>query len=654
MVDMVEEMIMDSDNNESSVLVPLVDGMSVDETSHTSSSAVQSDPSSSNNNTTDDDQPQSERQRRRDEVLEQLSTAIKKGYSSKAIYLFRLARDEKFLLTKKVITNLFYVVSEKDPLGAHEVLQYYNSHPSHNNNNNNNGADPTIQPKVVSMYKRMCKAVGLLRPLLYPDPSYGQMIVESLMEEIGNMPDDVKMELYPILVVTLISQRCSPLGPYAGMIYDTMAQNGYPMKLGWLVLLLSMSKYNRQEDLPYHDVLGRLVAMGGQPHPMCSIPAIVNMFPYTDADQMCLALSAWLDFEADQKSLQYRLLHGEYGPNGEYNNNNNNNHRTIDTIDDGSVVFFPFEDRKLDLATLEMISMGAARAGSSKLILLVWDILEHCEYTPTETIYENTIIAFVTDEKGVGIQQAFTAMEAMKEDGYPISRALIRSCSTLMRSQVETIDNALQVLLDDQDVLVGRGKTIGRSLMSLESLNVVMSSYAERGDTERTMSILDIMKENGIQPNDDSYSFAIESLGKEVYRRKKRDDTSFLYKSLEIVNTILTMMEDSGVSPSSDVIRQYVELLCLTGEVETATSVVESYIADSSTLSRVNSKTIYRVALANAERGDVRRATELASKMSEHIPILHRKIRSKAMRLAALEAMDERHGRSNDSDERSH
>jgi pentatricopeptide repeat protein len=573
------------------------------------------------------DDPRSEWERWRDDTVDRLYVAVKQKQARTAIRLFRQARSADIVLSKKLITNLFYFVAEKDPLAAYEVLHYYYAHHKH------------WGGKVVLMYKRMCWSVRLIRPY-YPPPTQAHELVESLIREIDEMDDCAKKILYPILVVTLGSQKCVSLGPYAGTVYDSMIQNGYPIKVGWLARLLNMSKYNRQEDLPFHDILARIVAMGGQPHPMSSLSAIFNMFPYTDANQMYLALSAWLDFEANQKVLQHQLLQGEYEPNNE-----------DEPIIDGSVVYFPFEERKLDLSTLEMISMGAAKAGSLKLVLLIWDILEHCEYLPTETIYENTVIAFALTEDG--IHQAFTAMESMKEDGFPISRALIRSFSAALRSNLHTIDNAFQGLLDDQAVLGGRGRDIGSNLMSVESLNVLMSSYAERGETERIMSILDIMEDNGIQPNADSFSFAIESLGKDIHRRKKWSDTAFLRRSLENVKTILDTMDDYGVPPSSDVIRHYVELLCLTGEVETATSMVEELIADNSNASSVNSKTIYRVALANAEKGDLRRANELASKMSEYIPILHRKIRSRAMRLAALEVIDERHRRNNDLEESS-
>lgn len=42
-------------------------------------------------------------------------------------------------------------------------------------------------------------------------------------------------------------------------------------------------------------------------------------------------------------------------------------------------------------------------------------------------------------------------------------------------------------------------------LLSLESLNVVLSSYAERGDPDDAVEVLNVMTKNDIEPNADSY-----------------------------------------------------------------------------------------------------------------------------------------------------
>ena len=177
---------------------------------------------------------------------------------------------------------------------------------------------------------------------------------------------------------------------------------GMEMPTGWLNKLLSSSKYNRQEDLPFHDVLARLVSKGVAPHPLTSIPVVHNMFPYTDTPQMKVALQALLDL-----------------------------HSSCDENVDPSSNAALYEQYRMDRSTLEMISTGAAHNGDPALIMLVWEVLETLGYNPTEHLFENTIVAFACDDSGLA--DAFAAVSAMKEAGFDISRPLIRSVSRAIR-----------------------------------------------------------------------------------------------------------------------------------------------------------------------------------------------------------------------------
>ena len=168
-----------------------------------------------------------------------------------------------------------------------------------------------------------------------------------------------------------------------------------------------------------------------------------------------------------------------------------------------------------------------------------------------------------------------------------------------------------------------------------------MSAYAERGDTNQTIGILDTIKELGMTPNGDSYSFAIEGLGKDIHRRKKMEDRAWVHKNIEIAANVLSMMEADGIAPTIDVVRNYVELLCMAGEVSTATSLVQDLLSDGQ-IDSINNKTLYRVALENAHAGDIETAKDLASMTSESIPVLHRKIRSKEQRLLHVKEMVKR------------
>lgn len=99
------------------------------------------------------------------------------------------------------------------------------------------------------------------------------------------------------------------------------------------------------------------------------------------------------------------------------------------------------------------------------------------------------------------------------------------------------------------------------------------------------------------------------------------------------------MMEEKGISPNTHLIRNYVELLCLAGECKTATSLVEDYLSSSDIeiFNTINNTTIHRVASEELRLGDFERAKVLALQMTEYVPALHRKIRSKEERYLYLQ-----------------
>jgi pentatricopeptide repeat protein len=552
-----------------------------------------------------------------DRLNSTLRRSVHRKHLKRSLNLFRESQRNKQILPRATVTDLFFMVSETDPVSAYSILQYYNLHFSHQEQPSSSGKSgggivdlDSRTHKRRSLYKRIVNSIRLLDPQR-DNTRQMHVLVDSLLNEIEAMDDDTKRVLYPKLVVSLVSQRIVTIGPYAHGIYDSFVdRHGSDIKTGWLNRLLSMSRYNRQDDLPFHDVMTRLVRIpGGQLNPESVLPAIQNMFPFTDTEAVCVALRAWLE--------DFRNKQPEYNDeNSEYRHDN-------------ELLQLNPEDL-IDLSTLESVSIGASQGGSSELILLVWDVLETCCYPPTETIYENTVMAFA-NEKG-SLEQAFAAIASMKEDGFEISRPLLRSVSSAIRLNRSLIGRARRMLIEDHENEMA--KLENQRLLSLETINVVLSSYAERGDPKDTVEILDVMTENDIEPNADSYSFVIEALGRDIKRRLKTNDQDYIQRNISIANTVLSMMEGKGMAPNTHVIRNYVELLCLGGEIETATSIVEDYLSstESSVRNTVNNITIYRVASEHVTLGNCERAKALAEKMTERVPALHRRIKSKEQR----------------------
>jgi pentatricopeptide repeat protein len=548
----------------------------------------------------------------------------------KSMFLFRESQRIKQILPRAIVIGLFFMVSESDPQKAYSILQYYNSHYLQQEQQPQTAADGTgkrsggiidldsATNKRRSLYKRMSNSISLLDPRSH-NTRQMHVLVNSFLNEVKEMDADSKRVLYPNLIVSLVSQRIATIGPYAHELYESMVdEHGSGIKAGWLNKLLSLSRYNRQNDVPYHDVMAQLMQIpGGKLIPETVLPAIQNMFPFTDTKAMCVALRAWLeDFRNKYTCGEKNESHSEDRRHGDLS-------RLCNPED------------LVDLSTLENISIGASQAGSSELILLVWDVLEACNYPATETIYENTVMTFA-NEKG-SLKHAFAAMTSMKEDGFLPSRPLLRSVSSSIRLHRALIGRARRMLIEDHQN--GMTKLEYHSLLSLESLNVVLSSYAERGDPRDAVEILELMAEKDIEPNADSFSFVIEALGRDIKKRLKTNDHDYIQRNISIANTVLSMMEGKGEAPNTHVIRNYVELLCLGREIETASSIVEDYLsnADQDVRNTLNNITIYRVASENADVGNFERAKSLAKQMTEYNSALYRRTKSKEQRVLYLQ-----------------
>lgn len=160
------------------------------------------------------------------------------------------------------------------------------------------------------------------------------------------------------------------------------------------------------------------------------------------------------------------------------------------------------------------------------------------------------------------------------------------------------------------------------SHISTSAINTLLSAAAERGDIERAMTIWNEFEDNQLDPTAESFGFAFEALGKHLARRTGKAVESAKSSCLAKADAFLSQMEKVGVLPTQHIVREYVELLCQGGEVETATSVVEEFLEHG----LVSNKTLYRAAIANAEMGQFNVARNLASMSKQPMPFLFKSI----------------------------
>lgn len=156
-----------------------------------------------------------------------------------------------------------------------------------------------------------------------------------------------------------------------------------------------------------------------------------------------------------------------------------------------------------------------------------------------------------------------------------------------------------------------------------------MSGAAERGDVDWVILLLDEFGRNDLQSDAESFSYAFEALGRKLARHQKNDDltTQLVEESIELANSFLNKMDRQGIDPTEPIIRNYVEFLCVSGELRTAYEVVRQCATTNTEDGTaaphlLNTKTVYRAAMANAKAGNLVEARELALAVSEPIPFL--------------------------------
>ena len=163
---------------------------------------------------------------------------------------------------------------------------------------------------------------------------------------------------------------------------------------------------------------------------------------------------------------------------------------------------------------------------------------------------------------------------------------------------------------------------------SQAAVNAVLSAAAERGDLDAALSIAEeVIPRFNLQMNSDSFSFAMEAIGKHLSRRTQSGTSEeVIQRVLAAADTILYDMERQGISPTPYILRDYVEMLCHAKEVDTATSVVRE-LSKSAEKDLLNSKIIYCVAVANAKLGNFEVANEIANASPEPMPFVRSVIR---------------------------
>lgn len=256
------------------------------------------------------------------------------------------------------------------------------------------------------LYERACDSLRYLEPSRHSRMDCLNL-VSSLASALQRLDRSGQELCCPTMVSALVEQKCFAVGAmYARPIYLHIVEQNFAVPDGFWVHLLSHSRFNRQGDLPFEDVLTRMVDTGRRPRPLLVLNALDNFFPFTDVPAVTKALKAI--FRLQQQVVEASKSDDQHCERYE-----------------GDQQYF------VDIGTLELIGATAANQGQSNVNLLVWDMLDILGYEATVGIYENTVAAFAMNT--FTYREAFTVLAEMEARGFRPTRALIRSFSVQLR-----------------------------------------------------------------------------------------------------------------------------------------------------------------------------------------------------------------------------
>lgn len=407
--------------------------------------------------------------KQKDRAIKRLVNAMRLHEMDKAMSIFDDIRSRKMVLPEHVVKDLFFFVVDQQPIFAYQVLKYIRfyhyaataipttaettstktltatsgdeteSVTAGTDEQEATAAEPNKPKKLsVELYRRICKSVRLLDPARVLHRHIRSTIVP-LVEDIRRMNLADQKLCLPFLLASLVEQRGVDVGRQAHICYQYMMDHQFNLSERYFEHLLLKSKYTRQDDLPYHDILRQLVKRGGQPAPSLVFHVLQNHFPFTDSEATASILRSILELQRRKKQPAEETQ----SQNGEEAQPEST--ASYDSLDDDIYDMMEVDSRNkkstrklsvqedyvVDMGMLHHIAAAAAKGGKHDIILLVWDILDMTGIEPTEAIYESTVHSFIK-----GRYQdinAFSVLAEMEAKGFQPSRGLIRSMSLSLR-----------------------------------------------------------------------------------------------------------------------------------------------------------------------------------------------------------------------------
>lgn len=251
-------------------------------------------------------------------------------------------------------------------------------------------------------------------------------------------------------------------------------------------------------------------------------------------------------------------------------------------------------DYRVDLGTLESVSMTTKLSRHTELNMLIWDLAELFHYEPTECMFEDVVLSF-----GGALQDknAIKALLDMERCRYTPSYAFLRHYALMLSYSNKRMSFAKNIVMYNED----------DQYLSASAMNCLLLGFGMRKDLDGAFQMFESFAKFNLERDENTFVFLMESLCLNVKDQVVNEDDAD--DVLAIVETVLDSMKLAGVDISSKFLYEHVRILCILKQVDDARQLIEKAVVD-----RIPVKPGAIVMVANEylDRGDIENAQAMA------------------------------------------
>jgi hypothetical protein len=176
-----------------------------------------------------------------------LKQAIYRRHPRWCMDAYRRCAEARVTIPTGILRQVFTLQCSYNPFNAREIMT---------------AMAKTDGPPCVEMYEQLCDSIGIFDDKRHGTRGEINEFVLQIRFKLMTFDVEVQQRLYPRLLVALVKQKVPQVGYKAKQLYRFMIENKYPLPVIYLEEAMAHARYNRIEDLPYHDLLQRCVDEG--------------------------------------------------------------------------------------------------------------------------------------------------------------------------------------------------------------------------------------------------------------------------------------------------------------------------------------------------------------------------------------------------------